>query len=89
MNEYTRLDMRTLLNAHTVIRRGDEALVIAGVTDLTAVRTGATPPDVKAAIAGAPSGAPIYCSTTSQSLLLAPLPQASRCSFPDIPMAAW
>lgn len=59
MEEYERLNLRTLLNDHIVLSRGDDRLVIAGVNDLSASRTGAPPPDVPRAVNGAPAGAPI------------------------------
>lgn len=53
------LGIRMLLNAHQVIRRGDASLVVAGVTDLTAIGRGLPVPDLGAALAGAPAGAPV------------------------------
>lgn len=53
------LNMRILENAHVVIRRDDGALVVAGVTDLSAGHHGEAAPDLAAALAGAPVGAPV------------------------------
>lgn len=59
MEEYRRLGMRPLLNTHAVIRRGQAALVIAGVTDRSAGGRGEPRPDLGAALGGAPQGAPV------------------------------
>jgi predicted MPP superfamily phosphohydrolase len=59
MRYFQGLNMQTLANGHTVIAREDANLVIAGVTDHSAGRTGMPVPDVRAAIAGAPAGAPV------------------------------
>jgi predicted MPP superfamily phosphohydrolase len=59
MQEYQRLNLRPLLNSHTVIDRGGSRIVIAGVTDRSAARFGATPPDLAVALQGAPANAPV------------------------------
>ena len=59
MRRYVDLGMNVLANQHTVLRRGDDVLVLAGVNDLSAQRTGLPGPDLDAALAGAPQGAPI------------------------------
>jgi predicted MPP superfamily phosphohydrolase len=59
MKAYTGLNMQVLINSHLVITRNGENLVIAGVTDLSAARTGAPPPDIGMAIRGAPEAAPV------------------------------
>lgn len=59
MRHLAGLGMRPLANAHAVVARGGGALVIAGVTDLSASATGHPAPDLAAALAGAPSAAPI------------------------------
>lgn len=59
MRHLTALGFRMLPNGHTVIRRGDAALVVAGVTDLSAPGVGEAGPDVGLALRGAPTGAPI------------------------------
>jgi len=50
------LGLRPLVNAHTVLTRDGDPLVLAGVTDLSASETGDAPPDLNAALAGVPSG---------------------------------
>jgi predicted MPP superfamily phosphohydrolase len=59
MREYERLNLRTLLNQHTVINRDGAELVIAGVTDRSARHTGHSAPDLALATRGAPDQAPI------------------------------
>jgi len=59
MRYFQGLNMQILANGHAVIARGGESLVIAGVTDHSAARTGMPAPDVRAALAGAPEGAPV------------------------------
>jgi predicted MPP superfamily phosphohydrolase len=53
------LGMRALANAHVVIARGGGQLVLAGVTDPSARGSGKPLPDLEAALAGSPPGAPI------------------------------
>jgi predicted MPP superfamily phosphohydrolase len=53
------LGMRVLANAHAVMTRGGDQLVLAGVTDKSARAVHRPLPDLDAAIAGAPAGAPI------------------------------
>jgi predicted MPP superfamily phosphohydrolase len=48
-----------LPNDHAVLTRDGGSLVLAGVTDLSATRTRHQAPDLSAALAGAPSDAPI------------------------------
>jgi predicted MPP superfamily phosphohydrolase len=59
MRHLSGLGMRMLPNAHAVLAREDAQLVIAGVTDLSAPSAGEAPPDLNAALAGAPAGAPV------------------------------
>ncbi|WP_216672580.1 metallophosphoesterase [Corallococcus exiguus] len=59
MARFKELGLRPLANAHTVLRRGGAELVLAGVTDPTALASGLPGPDVHQAIAGAPAGVPI------------------------------
>lgn len=59
MRQYERLNLTTLLNSHTVIRRGDAELVIAGVTDRSGSYAGEAKPDLSLATLGAPATAPI------------------------------
>ena len=59
MRHLSSLGINRLLNANTVLRRDDAALVIAGVTDASARGAGQPGPDLTAALAGAPAGAPV------------------------------
>ncbi|KQT60985.1 metallophosphoesterase [Methylobacterium sp. Leaf456] len=59
MRRYADLGLSVLANRHTVLRRGDEALVLAGVTDLSAAHAGQPAHDLDAALAGAPADAPV------------------------------
>lgn len=57
--EFTRLGARVLENEHVVIRRGDDAIVVAGVTDLSAHHFhAAAQSDPHKALQGAPENAP-------------------------------
>ncbi|MEK9209756.1 metallophosphoesterase [Sphingomonas sp. 2378] len=53
------MGFRMLTNAHAVIRRGGDGLVIAGVTDPSAPSVGEAGPDLTLALRGAPADAPI------------------------------
>ena len=53
------LGFRMLPNAHAVLTRGNAKVTLAGVTDLSAPQVGQAGPDLAAALAGAPEGAPI------------------------------
>ncbi len=53
------MGMRLLPNAHAILARGQGRMILAGVTDLSAVGTGKPGPDLDAALAGAPAGVPI------------------------------
>src|SRR4029453_8390396 len=57
--EYDRLKLRPLLNAHAVIERDGSSIVIAGVTDRSAARFGATAPDLAAPLERRPAEAPV------------------------------
>lgn len=59
MQHFEGLGMRRLNNSHQLVTRGGESLVIAGVTDLSAARAGEAPPDLAAALAGAPRDVPL------------------------------
>jgi predicted MPP superfamily phosphohydrolase len=59
MHRYAELGMGVLENRHTVLKRGGDALVLAGVTDLSASHSGRPVHDLDAALAGAPPNAPI------------------------------
>lgn len=68
MDHLSGLGMRLLENAHTMVRRGEARLVFAGVTDLSARGAGEAPPDLGAALRGAPVGAPIVLLDHQPSL---------------------
>ncbi len=53
------LGIKMLADEHAVIRRGEGALVIAGLHDLYAARYGEAAPSAERALAGAPKGAPV------------------------------
>ncbi|WP_377297858.1 metallophosphoesterase [Rhizobium sp. SGZ-381] len=59
MQHLSGLGFSMLSNNHTVIRRGDAALTLAGVADLSAARSAAPPHDLAAALRGAPPQAPV------------------------------
>ena len=59
MAHFAAMGMRLLLNQHVVLDRDGGGLVIAGVTDRSAPRTGNPGPDLAAAIGNAPRDAPI------------------------------
>lgn len=59
MRHFAEMGMHILANDHIVLRRQGGSLVLAGVTDKTAPATGMPPPDVAAALAGAPTSLPI------------------------------
>ncbi|WP_019904824.1 metallophosphoesterase [Methylobacterium sp. 77] len=59
MRHYADLGMSVLENRHTVLRRGEDAVVLAGVTDLSASHSGQPAHDLDAALMGAPAGATI------------------------------
>jgi predicted MPP superfamily phosphohydrolase len=53
------MGIRMLLNEHATIARGDDRLVVAGLTDLAALGRPFPAPDLAAALAGAPEKAPV------------------------------
>ena len=57
MKVFPSLGMRMLQNENVVITHNGTSLVIAGTTDRASLRFGLPPPDIKAALAGAPKGA--------------------------------
>lgn len=57
MRYFAGLNMYTLANSHAVIKRNESQIVIAGVTDLSAVETGSPAPDLKLAIKDIPDPA--------------------------------
>jgi predicted MPP superfamily phosphohydrolase len=59
MAHFASLGLGLLANAHTVITRGAQQLVLAGVTDRSARMAGRPLPDLGAALAGAPGDAPV------------------------------
>ena len=59
MRHLASFGMRVLANGHAVIARGDDRLVLAGVTDRSARAVGRPPPDLEQALEGAPAAAPI------------------------------
>jgi predicted MPP superfamily phosphohydrolase len=59
MEHLASLGMRVLANAHSVIMRGADELVLAGVTDPSARGAGKPLPDLGKALAGRPADAPV------------------------------
>ena len=59
MTHFVSLGMIPLANSHTMIERNGARFTLAGVTDVTAPRTGFPAPDLKKALEGAPKDAPI------------------------------
>jgi predicted MPP superfamily phosphohydrolase len=59
MRHLSGLGMHMLPNAHALVVRDGAPLVIAGVTDVSAPRFEQAGPDLTAALAGAPTGAPV------------------------------
>lgn len=59
MQHFVSLGMIPLANSHTLIKRDGAQIVLAGVTDVTAPRTGFPPPDLMQALKGSPKDVPI------------------------------
>ena len=59
MGHLEMLGMRMLSNSHLILEKGNARIVLAGVTDLSVRRHSAPPPDLAAAIKGAPANTPI------------------------------
>lgn len=59
MQHFVSLGMIPLANSHTLIERNGAHFTLAGVTDVTAPRTGFPGPDLKKALQGAPQDVPI------------------------------
>lgn len=59
MDHFAAMGMRALENRHVVLERHGGELVIAGVTDRTAIRLGLPGPNTAEALAGAPGNAPV------------------------------
>jgi len=59
MRHFAGMGMHLLANRHVVLEKNGGHVVLAGVTDVTAPATGMPPPDLAAALDGAPTGMPI------------------------------
>ena len=59
MDHLRSLGLPLLENSHVVLKRGNAELVLAGVTDLSASGHGSPPPDLGAALKGAPDQTPV------------------------------
>lgn len=59
MQHFVSLGMVPLANSHTLLKRDGAQLVLAGVTDVTAPKTGFPAPDLEQALKGAPPDTPI------------------------------
>lgn len=59
MAAFKAMGLPMLENRHVVIAHGGARLVVAGLTDPQARAFGQAPPDLKAALAGAPEGVPV------------------------------
>ena len=59
MGHLEMLGLRMLSNSHMILEKGNARIVLAGVTDLSARRHSAPPPDLAAAIKGVPADTPI------------------------------
>lgn len=59
MQQFAQLGMTPLENSHAIVTRHGAQMVLAGVTDLSAIETGLPMPDLGKALAGAPETAPI------------------------------
>lgn len=59
IDHYESLGLRMLINSHAVIRRGERALVVAGVADLAARGSSHPQHDLAASLRDAPEGAPV------------------------------
>ena len=83
------LGWTVLRNRHVVVRRGMDALVVAGIDDRTAARSGVPGhgADLDAALAGAPAGGRWCCWRTSRGRCWAPS-AGSTCSCRATPTAA-
>lgn len=82
------LGIRMLLNAHQVISRGEDHLVVAGLTDLAARGRPFPAPDLAAALKGAPAGAPVVLLDHQPSMPPVRRRPVSPCSCRVTPMAA-
>lgn len=59
MQYFESLGMIPLANSHTLIKRDEAEIVLAGVTDVTASATGFPPPDLKQALKDVPKDMPV------------------------------
>jgi predicted MPP superfamily phosphohydrolase len=59
MQQFARLGMTPLENSHAIVSRHGAQIVLAGVTDLSAIETGFPMPDLGQALAGAPPNVPV------------------------------
>lgn len=59
---FPKLGLKLLRNEHAVLRRGNDALLLAGLTDYGAKRFGRAAPDLTRALKGAPEGFTIVLS---------------------------
>ena len=59
MAAFKAMGLPVLENRHVVITHGGARLVVAGLTDPQASAFGQAPPDLKAALSGAPAGVPV------------------------------
>jgi predicted MPP superfamily phosphohydrolase/uncharacterized protein YhhL (DUF1145 family) len=59
MRKYQELGMTRLANSHVLLSRGSSTIVLAGITDSASLRFGLPGPDLRKALEGAPTGAPI------------------------------
>lgn len=59
MERFAALGLQPLSNSHVVIRRLGAELVLAGLTDATAIPVGLPGPDLEKTLAGAPAEAPV------------------------------
>ena len=59
MDHFRALGMTPMANSHVVLERSGAKLILAGVTDFSALRVGLPGPDLKKALAGVPSDVPI------------------------------
>ncbi|WP_122663348.1 metallophosphoesterase [Pseudomonas viridiflava] len=59
MQHFVSLGMIPLANSHTLLKRDGAQIVLAGVTDVTAPKTGFPAPDLQQALKGSPKDTPI------------------------------
>jgi predicted MPP superfamily phosphohydrolase len=59
MSRYQQLGMTPLANSHVLLSRGVSSVVLAGITDTASGRFGLPKPDLRRALEGAPTEAPV------------------------------